>query len=76
MSFLSQLWTTLTGFFRTDISPTPYWGDLLNRFLTHKKQFSATRVKHNAFLPKDLKLSVFLTDGLSVEQIWMFKRDT
>jgi hypothetical protein len=71
MSFLSRLWTTLAAYFRAATSPKPYWGDLLNRFLTHKKQFSATRVKQGAFLPpQNLKLSVFFTEGLSGEQIW------
>jgi hypothetical protein len=71
MSFLNRLWTILTGYIRAAISPKVSWGVLLNRFLTHKNQFSAIRVKQNAFLPKDLKVSVFLTDGLSAEQIWI-----
>lgn len=71
MSFLSRLWTTLVAYFRAAISPKSSWGDLLNRFLTHKKQFSTTRVKHGAFLPpKNLRLSVFFIEGLSGEQIW------
>lgn len=28
-------------------------------------------MKQNAFLPKDLKLSVFQTDGLTSDQIWI-----
>jgi len=70
MSFLSRLWTTLVAYFRAATSPKSSWGDLLNRFLTHKSQFSATRVKHGAFLPKNLRLSVFFIEGLSGEQIW------
>ena len=71
MNFLNRLWTTLIGYFRAGISPKNSLGVLLSRFLTHKNQFSATRVKPNAFLPRDLKLSVFLTDGLAGDQIWI-----
>jgi len=64
------LWITLTGFFHRG-NKQNIWGDLLNRFLTHKNQFAASRVKSSAFLPpKNLKLSVFLTAGLTIQQIW------
>jgi hypothetical protein len=70
-SFLRRLWTTLVACFRAVTKPQPDWGDLLNRFLTHRNQFSATRVKPGAFLPPpNLKLSVFCTGGLSGDQIW------
>jgi len=71
MNFLNRLWTTLTGCFRAATSPKLSLDALLNRYLTHKNQFSVIRVKQNAFLPRNLKLSVFLTDGLSSDQIWI-----
>jgi hypothetical protein len=71
MSFLRRLWTTLAAYFRAGTRQQSYWGDLLNRFLTHKNHFSTTHVKQGAFLPpQNLKLSVFCTKGLSGEQIW------
>jgi hypothetical protein len=65
------LWKILTGYFRAATNPKLSLDALLNRFLTHKNQFSTIRVKQNAFMPRDQKLSVFLTDGLSSDQIWI-----
>lgn len=70
-NFLRRLWTTLAACFRAATNLQSCWGDPLNRFPTHKRQFSATRVKQSAFLPPaNLKLSVFCTGGLSGDQIW------
>jgi len=71
MSFLKRLWTIFAAFFRIGTDPRPGWGNLINRFLTHKNHFAGNRIRRNAFLPPpDLKLSVFFTGGLSDVEIW------
>jgi hypothetical protein len=71
MNFLNRFWKILTDFFLGAIRPNISYGDLLSRFLTHKNHFSSTRVKPSAFMPKNQKLSVFMTDNLAAEEIWI-----
>jgi hypothetical protein len=71
MRFLNRLWIILTGYFRAATNPKLSLDALLNRFLTHKNQFSSERVKQSAFMPRNMELSVFHTNGLKDDQIWI-----
>jgi len=68
MSFLRRLWETLTGCFRKKLNPA----DPLARYILSRNHFSRqnSRVKSAAFMPQNLRLSVFQIKGLDENSIW------
>lgn len=79
MKFLTRFFEVYNSWFRSSSSNIGPLKDTegLSRFLTSKRSFNREHnvVKPQAFRPpKDLRLSVFRTEGLAAKKVWALAR--